>query len=436
MIRRLLSCAICVAVAVVTTVSLAIDTKPTVKRDKHPWPQWRGPNRDGISPDKGLLKQWPKEGPPLAWKAEGLGAGFAGISIAEGRIYSMGDIDGKQCVFALDSDDGSMLWKTPIGGPWDPGGYSGPRCTPAYDNGLLYAVGTSGDLVCVQASDGKEVWRKSFPKDFGGKMHSMWGFSESPLVDGDRVICTPGGPDAALAALDKKTGSVIWQTKIPNLGDKGKDGAAYASVVISNGAGVKQYVQFIGRGVVGVAADDGRFLWGYNKIANGVANIPTPLVQDDYIFCSSGYGTGAALLKLNSASGGVEAEEVYFLDAKKLQNHHGGMVMVGDYVYCGHGHKMGAPTCLEWKTGDIKWRKERGPGEASAAVGYADGNLYFRYENGLVALIGATPEAYELKGTFKIPGVDKPSWPHPVIVGGKLYLREQNRLYCYNVSAK
>ena len=209
-----------------------------------------------------------------------------------------------------------------------------------------------------------------------------------------------------------------------------------SSVVISNGGGIKQYVQFIGRGVVGVAADDGRFLWGYNKIANNVANIPTPLVQDDYVFCSSGYQTGAALLKLNASGNGVEAEEVYFLDAKKLQNQHGGLVMVGDYVYGGHGHKMGAPTCLEWKTGEIKWRKERGPGEASAAVAYADGNLYFRYENGLVALIGAGPDSYELKGTFKIPDVEKPSWPHPVVVGGKLYLREQNRLYCYDVSAK
>ena len=169
---------------------------------------------------------------------------------------------------------------------------------------------------------------------------------------------------------------------MPALGDRGGDGAAYSSIVIGNGGGVRQYVQLMGRGVVGVAANDGKFLWGYNRVANGTANIPTPMVHGDYVFCSSGYQTGAALSKLEPAGGGVKAEEVYFLDGKELQNHHGGMIMLGDYVYCGHGHNAGAPTCLEWKTGKIMWRQNRGPGSGSAAVAYADGNLYFRYENG------------------------------------------------------
>ena len=211
------------------------------------------------------------------------------------------------------------------------------------------------------------------------------------------------------------------------------DGAAYSSIVVSNAGGVRQFVQMMGRGVVGVAADDGKFLWGYNRVVNGTASIPTPLVQGDYVFCSSGYGAGAALLKLVPEGGGVRADEVYFLDGKEFQNHHGGMILLGDYIYAGHGHNAGAPTCLDLKTGKTVWRHNRGPGTGSAAVSYAEGNLYVRFENGVMALIGATPEEYLEKGTFKIPGAEQPSWSHPVIAGGKLYLREQDALMCYDV---
>jgi hypothetical protein len=211
------------------------------------------------------------------------------------------------------------------------------------------------------------------------------------------------------------------------------DSAAYSSIVISNGAGVKQYVQMTGRGVVGVAANDGRFLWGYNRVVNGTASVPTPLVQGDYVFCSSGYQTGAALLKLARGGAGVNAEEVYFLEGRKFQNHHGGLVMIGEHIYGGHGHNAGAPTCLEWKTGKVAWRQNRGPGTGSAAVTYADGNVYFRFDNGLMALVAATPEGFELRGKFNIPDVVQPSWSHPVVIGGRLYLREQDALYCYDV---
>jgi outer membrane protein assembly factor BamB len=265
-------------------------------------------------------------------------------------------------------------------------------------------------------------------------MHSGWGYSESPLVDGNKLVCTPGGPEAGIVALDKKTGREIWRCPIPAFDGAANPGAAYSSIVISNAAGVKQYVQLMGQGVVGVDASTGKFLWGYGRIANRTANIPTPLVHGDYVFCSSGYGAGAALLKLSRAAGGVKADEVYFIDGKDFQNHHGGMLMLGDYIYAGHGHNKGAPTCLEWKTGKTVWRHNRGPGSGSAAVSFADGNLYFRFEDGVMALIGATPDEYQEKGTFKIPGVEQPSWSHPVIAGGKLYLREQDALYCYDVS--
>ncbi len=234
-------------------------------------------------------------------------------------------------------------------------------------------------------------------------MHSGWGYSESPLVDGGKLVCTPGGPDAGIVALDKKSGSEIWRVAIPPLGDRGGDGAAYSSIVISHGAGVKQYVQLLGRGVVGIEADAGKFLWGYNPVANPTANIPTPLVHDNYVFCSTGYGTGAALLELKPADDGVQADEIYFLKPKELQNHHGGMVMIGDYVYLGHGHNRCEPTCLEWKTGKIVWRQTHGSGTGTGHVTYADGELYFRYENGVMSLVVATPKEYEERGTFKIP---------------------------------
>ncbi len=435
MLRRLAIIAGLCAIALVGSLGRAVDSPgdPRTAPGVPFWPQWRGPHRNGISDDKDLLKGWTKDGPPLAWKCTGMGAGFSGVSIAAGRIFGMGDRDGAQWVFARELADGKEIWSSKIGDPWDPGGYSGPRCTPTIDGDLIYALGTNGNLMCLTAAKGDTVWSKSLPKEFEGRMHSGWGFSESPLVDGDRVVCTPGGPQAGMVALNKKTGEVIWKCAMPKLGDHGGDGAAYASIVISQGAGVKQYVQLMGRGVVGVAADDGRFLWGYNRVANGTANIPTPVVHEDYVFCSSGYGAGAALLKLKKSDSGVEAEEVYFLEAKDLQNHHGGMILLGDYIYCGHGHNKGAPTCIEWRTGKRMWRHDHGPGKDSSCVTYADGNLYFRFQDGTMALIAATPEDYQELGVFTIPNVSKPSWPHPVIAGGKLYLREQDTLLVYDI---
>jgi outer membrane protein assembly factor BamB len=415
-------------------VVIAADKRPLAKgKMGAEWPQWRGANRDGISTDTGLLTEWPKDGPPLLWKATGLGRGFSSVSIAGRRIFTMGDRESGQYVIALNLADGKELWSTRISDVWKPDGYAGPRCTPTVDGTRLYALGPHGDLVCLEADSGKEVWHHQMKADFGGQMHSGWGYSESPLVDGDRLICTPGGPETGMVALNKKTGAEIWRCAIGNPGERGGDGAAYSSIVVSDGGGVRQYVQLMGRGAVGVAAKDGKFLWSYNRVANGTANIPTPVVQGDYVFVSSGYQTGAALLHLQSAGGGVKAEEVYFLDGKQFQNHHGGMILLGDYLYAGHGHNAGAPTCLELKTGKTLWRHNHGPGKGSAAIGYADGNLYFRFEDGVMALIGATPDEYHEKGHFQIPDVSNPSWSHPVIAGGRMYLREQDALLCYDV---
>jgi outer membrane protein assembly factor BamB len=262
-----------------------------------------------------------------------------------------------------------------------------------------------------------------------------WRFAESPLVDGDRVIVTPGVADAALVALDKSTGKEIWRTTMPALGEAGADGAGYSSVVISDGAGVRQYVQLLGRGAIGVEAATGKFLWGYNRVANNVANIPTPVVDGDHVFVSTGYGTGAALLELHKTETGVAAKEVYFLAADTFQNHHGGMILDGGYLYAGTAHNKGFPIALRIADGSVAWGPQRNQGQGSAAVAFADGHLYFRYQDGRVVLFEATPEGYREKGTFMIPDVAQFSWAHPVIADGKLYLREQGSLYCYDLQA-
>ncbi len=416
------------------TKPVAKGAKPTnnlaaIEAERGEWSRWRGPNNDGLSAEKGLLDSWPEEGPPLAWKVNGLGGGYSSVAVAGGKIFTMGEVEGETTLSCRSVKDGAEIWTTPIGGGGD------PNCTPTVDGDLVFGVSKNGDLACCETASGKLLWKKNFGDDFGGKMHSGWGYSESPLVDGDLLIVTPGAEDGMLAALKKKTGEVVWKTKMPAAkGNNGGDGAGYSSIVIGECAGVKQYITLVGRGVIGVDAKTGQLLWGYNKIANGTANIPTPIVQGDYVFCSSGYGDGgSALLKISRAGKGFTASEEYYYPANKLQNHHGGMILLGDYVYMGHGHNNGLPACIELKSGKIVWGPDRGPGNESAAIAYADGHLYFRYQNAIMALIEATPKGYKLKGKFKIATNNGASWPHPVIAGGKLYLRDQNDLLCYDI---
>jgi len=420
----------CMVLGLAAMVLSAATTVPAAAPD---WPQWQGPNRDAKSPETGLLKEWPKDGPPLAWKITGIGKGYSSLSIVGGKLFTMGDRQGAEYIICLDLATQKELWAAKVGQPYGDGG---PRGTPTVADGLVYAVSPHGDLVCVQAADGKEVWRKNYEKDFGGRMMSSWRYSESPLVDGDKLVCTPGAKDGIIVALDRKTGETIWKSAMSSIGGRGNDGAGYSSIVISEGAGVRQYITLTGRGLISVAAKDGKFLWGYNKVANGTAVIPTAVVSGDYVFGSSGYGTGAALLKLTKDGDGVKAEEVYFLDGNTFQNHHGGMVLVGDYIYAGHGHNAGQPVCIELKTGKVVWRAEKAAGGGSAAVAFADGNMYFRWDNGVVGLVAADPSGYKELASFKEPQGEGPAWPHPVIQDGKLYLRHQDLLLCYDIKAK
>jgi outer membrane protein assembly factor BamB len=404
------------------------------------WPQWRGPERNGRAPDTGLLQSWPEGGPPLLWRAAGLGNGFSSVAVAGDRIYTLGDLEDAQYAIAVSRSDGSRLWATKVGPKWDDK-YLGSRSTPTVDGDRVYVETTEGDVICLDAASGKEHWRRSLPDDFGGAMmlakgQWQWKFSESPLVDGDRVIVTPGAKNAALVALNKKTGEEIWRTALPELGEHGEDGAGYASVVVSEARGKRQYVQFVGRGVIGVDAETGRFLWGYNRVANGVANIATPIVDGDHVFASSGYETGSALIEIVGKGGGLKAKEIYFLEPTTMQNHHGGLILHEGTVYTGTGHNKGLPLAVDMKSGKVAWGPIRNEGQSSAAIAYADGHLYLRYQNGLMVLVEATPEEYREKGSFMIPDVKHQSWAHPVIAGGKLYLREQDNLFCYDLVAR
>ncbi|HKB34896.1 MAG TPA: PQQ-binding-like beta-propeller repeat protein [Gemmataceae bacterium] len=386
------------------------------------WPQFRGPNRDDVSTDKGLLQSWPKDGPPLVWQAKGVGGGYSSLSIVGDRIYTCGNKNNLSHVFALERATGKVLWSAEIG---PQGGDLG--CTPTVDGEHVYALGQQGDLVCVEAAAGKRVWHRNVKKDFDGVIGS-WNYCESPLVDGNQVIVTPGGKDATIVALNKKNGETVWKCAAPVKHHE----SGYSSAVVAEVGKVKHYVQLINGGLVGVATD-GRFLWKYEKLGPNTANIPTPIVIGDQVFASAGYNKGGALLTLKADGENVSVEEVYFKQA--LTNRHGGVVRVGDHVY-GDTDDSGYPFCAELKSGKVVWKRDRGQGEGegSASVTYADGRLYFHYQNGVVALVDPSPSGgYKEHGSFKVPKTSGPCWAHPVVCDGRLYLREGDNIFCYDV---
>ena len=383
------------------------------------WPQFRGPNRDLVSTETGLMKSWPADGPTLVWKATDLGKGFSTVSVAGGRIYTQGWKADKEYVLALDEATGNVLWTAPIGGTVNVG-YPGSRAIPTVDGAMLYTESVEGDVVCLAANTGKEVWRVSLPQDFQGG-RGGWGYAESPLVDGPAVICTPGGSTATLVKLDKLTGKVIWRGVVPE-GDK----AAYASPSAIVVGGVRQYVQLLSGGVVGIRAEDGKYMWRNNDSANGTANCSSPIYMNGYLFSSTGYNKGGCLLQLTSQDGMTSAKLIYHTD--DLQSHHGGFLNVGDYIYGSSARNF---MCLEAKTGKVVW-SDQVIGKGS--VMYADGHLYTRSEKGMVRLIEPTPDGGKCVGKLDQPEKSGDAkWPYPVVAGGRLYLRDQDNLFCYNV---
>jgi outer membrane protein assembly factor BamB len=372
-----------------------------------------------------LLQELPPGGPPLVWKATGLGVGYSSVAVVGNRIYTIGEDKEASSVIALDATDGKKIWAAKLGKPGAPGmpAFEGPRATPTVEGDLLIAVGQWGEIACLDTAQGKELWRKDYIKDFGGKRPN-WGYSESPLIDGDKVVVTPGGSEGAIVALDKKTGALIWRSK------DFTDSPHYSSLIVAEIGGVRQYIQLTAENVAGVAAADGKLLW--QAVRKGkTAVIPTPIYSDGFVYVSSGYGVGCNLFKVTEAGGKFTVEEVYA--NKVMDNKHGGVIKMGECVY-GHADGKGW-TCQDFKTGAAKWQSNT-PGKGS--IIYADGRFYLRAEDkGTMVLIEASPEGFKEHGRFEQPDrSDKKAWPYPVIAHGKLYLRDWDRLLCYDVKAK
>jgi outer membrane protein assembly factor BamB len=396
------------------------------------WRQWRGPGRDDVSKETGLLKTWPKAGPRLLWTFEDAGTGYSGPAIVGNRLYTLGGEGKKESVFALDLTTQKKVWSTEVGPFYSHGNGNGPRGTPTVDGDVLFCLTGHGELLCVETDGGKVRWKVNLRKDLGGEMASGWGYSESVLVDGDKVVCTPGGKKGALAALDRSTGKVLWRST----GYTAR--ATYSSIIVAEIAGVKQYVQVTGGGVAGIAADDGKLLWQSNQSAHGIS-VSTPVHKDGLVYVSTGYGVGGGGVRVSKQGDTFSAEKLYERDDQKVMvNHHGGFLLVGEHIY-GYSDSRGW-ICQEMKTGKLVWRgKSRDLGKGSVTC--ADGQLYCYTESGgKVALVEATPAGWKENGRFTIPKRSKGNrhqmaWTHPVVANGRLYLRDQEYIFCYDISA-
>ena len=389
------------------------------------WGQWRGEARRDHSPDMGLLGAWPKGGPERVWLFNNAGLGYAGYSIANGTLFTMGLHEGQEFLIAVDASGGTELWRSPAGPKYPNNWGDGPRMTPTVDGGHVYAIGGHGLLVCVNAKDGKTVWSKSLVTDLGGKLQD-WGYTESPLVVGDLVICTPGGSEGTLAALDKNTGAVRWRSKGLT------DHAQYSSPILIQHSGKPQVVQLVMNRFFGVSPSDGAVLWK-KDFPGRVAVIPTPIHEDGIVYVTAGYGVGCEAIRLGADN---SVEPLY--SNKVMKNHHGGGVCVDGHLY---GHSDGAGwVCQELKTGKEVWA-HRGFGKGS--VTYADGRLVCLDERGgEVALVEVSTRGWKESGRFTLAPLSKRRssqggiWPHPVVVNGRLYLRDQELLHCFDVRSK
>lgn len=380
------------------------------------WPQWRGPNRDGISTETGLLKQWPTNGPPLAWKTSGAGTGYSSLAIADGKIYTLGLRGDREYVIAFDVATGKQAWATAHGGAYRDSRGDGPRGTPTVDGNRLYALGGNGDLSALDVKTGRIVWTMNVLQKFGGS-NIKWGISESPLVVGEKVLVNAGGPGASVIALNKMEGSLIWKSQ--------SDEAGYSSGMPLKINNTWQVVFFTDSRAIGLDLNTGKLLWEYSRASNNVANVATPVVRGNRVFVSSDYGTGAGLIEVKADG---TAQEVYF--TKDMKNHHSTSILIGDYLY---GFSSNILTAMRFDTGEVAW-KDRSVGKGSLV--YADGNLYAFSENGKVALVEASPTGYHEKGRFDIRQGSLPTWTHPVVAGGRLYLRDQDTIYAYDVREK
>jgi outer membrane protein assembly factor BamB len=385
------------------------------------WPQFNGPHRDNRSLEKNLSPRWPKGGPKLAWTSHGVGVGFSSVAVVQGVVYTMGNKGASETVIALDAGTGEMIWSTPVSWASHPSAGDGPRSTPGVGVGSVFGLGGNGDLACLDAKSGAVRWQMNIMREFGGESPG-WGVCESVLIDQNRLICTPGGSKATLVALNPESGEVIWKALVPQ-----KDHAGYASPAVAEVGGLRQYVQFTNGGTIGVLADNGNFLWRDDSASNGTANCSSPLADQNFVFTSSNYGTGGSLVQLVPNSSGVRADLVYH--THHMSVHHGDLVIVNGMVF--GASDPGVLTCLDLPTGKVKWAS-RAAGKGS--ITYADGRLYLRTEQGTMILVDATGERYRELGRFDEPNRSKSAaWAHPVVAAGRLFLRDQDLLLCYDL---
>jgi outer membrane protein assembly factor BamB len=384
------------------------------------WPQFHGPNLDNLSTETGLLKSWPSGGPELLWTAKGIGSGYSSVAIANGLIYTAGNHDRNTVVSALDAD-GAILWQEPNGSAWT-SSYEGTRGTPTIDGEHLYHQSPLGNVICMNATTGQKIWSRNILQEFGSR-NIKWALAESLLIDGDHVICTPGGPQTCIVALDKKTGQTVWQSPTAN-----GDLAGYASPTVAELGGIRMILQMTGKALVGVHADNGDLLFRFEHNTRYDVNATRPIFKDGFVFISSNYGTGSVMVKLNLSGGRVVPQRSWAY--KPLDNHHGGVILVDGYLFGSSNREW---HCLKWDTGQSMY-SERGVGKGSLT--YADGMLYTLSEDHTMGLVPATPNGHKLVSQFRLPaGGDGKSWAHPVVCGGRLYIRHGDFLYAYDVNA-
>jgi outer membrane protein assembly factor BamB len=392
------------------------------------WAQWRGPKQDGVSPESGLLQDWPAAGPKLVWTATGVGLGYSTVVTSGDRIFTSGDLDGQASVICLSAKDGARVWATATGKPGSLGccASDGPRATPTVDAkaGLVFALSQHGEAVALNLQDGKQVWKTDLAGDLGGPVPE-WGYSAAAVLDDGKVIYTPGGKNGTVVALDAKSGKIVWRTK------EFTDAPHYSPAVVATIHGVKQYVQLTDANVVGINPKDGSLLWKAPRPGR-TAVIPTPVIQGNLVYVTSGYGVGCNCFEIKKTGEKFEATELY--QNKVMVNHHGGVIAIGENVY-GHSDSKGW-TCQNIKTGEVVWQDKT---FSKGSIAYADNRFVIRREDkeGTIALIAASPAGYKEHGKFNPPNrSERHSWPHPVISNGRLYIRDQDVLLCYDLSAK
>lgn len=391
---------------------------------QHDWPQWRGPNRDDVSTETGLQQQWADDGPELVWTSRSGGDGYSGFAVSGDRLYTMGADADDEFVLCLNTRDGSELWRQNIDERFQNRWGDGPRSTPTVNGDRVYALSSNGTVACLKAGDGSVEWTTSLV-DLGGAV-PYWGYSESVLVDGDQVVCTPGGSEGAIVALDAATGKPRWQSTLFT------EPAHYSSIIVADHPDKRHYVQLTPKAFVGIDPEDGSVLWKQDW--NGkTAVIPTPIYHDRQVYVTSGYGVGSKLVDISDLS---SPRQVWF--SKAMKNHHGGVILVDGHLY-GYSDQVGW-ICQSLADGEAVWAEKKALGKGG--IGYADGRFYLVDEKtGDVALISASAEGWDEQGRFRLtPQTErrKPMgriWVHPVISNGKLYLRDQEIIYCFDISS-